>query len=92
MRSFGYPDSKLIAHIAAHNAFVERMGELAQLCRNGSPETNQKMIDFLTGWLSKHIVETDVKYIRYYEEIGPEAFSPRRAQILRNAFRRRLRR
>jgi hemerythrin-like metal-binding protein len=89
MRSFGYPQSKLDPHIAAHDAFVKRMGELAQLCRQGSPETIQQMIDFLTGWLRKHIVETDVKYIRYYEEIGPEAFSPQRAQILRNAVRRR---
>lgn len=89
MRSFGYPESKLGSHISAHNAFVDKFSELAQLRRQGSPETVQKMIDFLTGWLRRHILETDIKYILFYERIGPEAFSPARAQILRNAARRR---
>jgi len=71
MRDIGYSEASLRSHIAVHDHFVERINELAGRCRQGHPETIREMVRFLVSWLREHIVETDVKYIRFYRRVGP---------------------
>jgi hemerythrin-like metal-binding protein len=91
MRSIGYAEASLNAHIAVHDAFVERINELAARCRQGHPDTVQEMLEFLTEWLRQHIVETDVKYIRFYRRVGPKVTVLSARRLRNTARRRRLR-
>lgn len=92
MRSIGYAESSLKAHIALHDLFVEKINELAEQCRRDHPDSVQEMVGFLSNWLRQHIVATDVKYIRFYRRVGPGITTVTEKRLRRTARRRRLRR
>lgn len=89
MRSMGYAERSLKAHLAMHDAFVERINTLAARCRAGDRETAQEMIQFLTDWLRQHILETDVKYIRFHKR-QEKSMSKQKVERLRRVTRRRM--
>jgi hemerythrin len=89
MRSIRYPASDLKWHVTMHNAFVERITALARRCRAGHPRAPEEMVQFLTGWLVRHIIQTDVKYVGHFKRMDsvgnwqrkPAAESSRRLAV-----------
>jgi len=76
MRRIGFPRSDFEFHVMTHNAFVERINALAQRSRAGRTSAAEEMAEFLTGWLAKHILEMDVKYIRFFMRKDASRVSP----------------
>ncbi|WP_411680175.1 bacteriohemerythrin [Clostridium thailandense] len=69
MQKFNFEDFE--KHRLQHNAFVKRVLELEQehLKVNRS-QTVISIIDFLTGWITAHILKTDMKYKDFFNDIG----------------------
>ncbi|MBV7276633.1 hemerythrin family protein [Clostridium sp. PL3] len=69
MQKFNFEDFE--KHRLQHNAFVKRVLELEQehLKFNRS-QTVISIIDFLTGWITAHILKTDMKYKDFFNDIG----------------------
>lgn len=68
MRKLRIPDDVFQWHILSHNAFVTRVNALAEQCKKGSPKAVEELVSFMTGWLTKHIREYDVTYVKFYEK------------------------
>jgi hemerythrin-like metal-binding protein len=66
MRRIKYAKREYDWHVMQHDAFVERVNALAGHLREGRPRTAIEMAVFMTGWLRKHILEVDLKYVRFY--------------------------
>jgi len=66
MRRIRFPRSEFEWHKMTHDAFVERINALAKRCREGRPRVIAEMSAFMAGWLTKHILEADVKYVGFY--------------------------
>lgn len=66
MRRIGFPREEFAWHRMTHDAFVERVNALAKRCREGRLSVVSEMSAFLCGWLAKHIVAVDVKYVGFY--------------------------
>lgn len=65
---FGYPDAE--DHIRKHKAFVQKVTEFQDGFENGKLGLNIELMNFLKGWLTKHIKGTDKKYIDFFHENG----------------------
>jgi hemerythrin-like metal-binding protein len=66
MRRIRFPKDEFRSHCTMHNAFVERVNALAKRCREGRPKVAEEMAAFMNGWLVRHILQTDVKYVGFY--------------------------
>jgi hemerythrin len=66
MRHIRFPQSEYDFHRMTHDAFVERLNALAKHGREGRPAAVREMAVFMSGWLTKHIREVDVKYVGFY--------------------------
>jgi hemerythrin-like metal-binding protein len=67
MRRIRFPQNEYRLHCSMHNAFVERVNALAKRCRAGHPNAAEELVEFLVGWLVRHIIQVDVKYVGYYK-------------------------
>ncbi len=65
---FDYPDRQ--NHIAEHASFVQKLNEFKQAMLEGRQQVTIEMIDFLSDWLSHHILETDKQYEVFFQEQG----------------------
>jgi hemerythrin len=48
-------------HRAAHAGFASRLDELWEAHLSGSASAADELLEFLTGWLTQHILDTDRK-------------------------------
>jgi hemerythrin-like metal-binding protein len=60
MRQYGYPN--LDAHKKEHNYFIDTTAELAVGFMNNKNTTGGEIAEFLSIWLTNHILKTDMKY------------------------------
>jgi hemerythrin len=67
MRKMRYPAADRKRHASVHNAFVDRVSAMAQRLKAGNPNVGRELSAFVTGWLTCHILQMDVKYIRFYQ-------------------------
>ncbi|MCB2195057.1 MAG: bacteriohemerythrin [Bacteroidetes bacterium] len=68
MKLYGYNDIK--EHVAEHNKFIE---EIKRYKETVSKDNKTAVIDFATflkNWLLKHIMGTDKKYSKLFQEKG----------------------
>lgn len=66
MRQAGYP--KLAEHIAEHEAFRHRIGEMH--VHSIAREIPKETVDYLNGWLKNHIARTDMEYVPFLAKPG----------------------
>ncbi|MBL8486547.1 MAG: hemerythrin family protein [Rhodocyclaceae bacterium] len=66
MRQAGYP--KLAEHIAEHEAFRHRIGEMH--VHSIAREIPKETVDYLNGWLTNHIARTDMEYVPFLAKLG----------------------
>lgn len=59
-----YPDAA--EHIKEHELFKEKANELVTQYKNGSYSLSIDTLRFLKEWITKHILETDMKYKQYF--------------------------
>lgn len=64
MQAANYPD--LAAHMAEHEAFRARLGEL-QL-KSIAQDVSSETVEFLMEWLANHITKTDMAYVPYLKQ------------------------
>jgi hemerythrin-like metal-binding protein len=60
MRRYGYPN--LEAHKKEHNYFIDTTADLAVGFMNNKNTTGGEIAEFLSIWLTNHILKTDMKY------------------------------
>lgn len=68
MATICYSPFALEEHLASHREFEERLEVITDDLLTGKPGVDRELEDFLVKWLSRHILEVDVKYIRFYRE------------------------
>ncbi|MGE5628134.1 MAG: bacteriohemerythrin [Solirubrobacterales bacterium] len=69
MQKFNYED--LEAHKLQHEAFINRVSELEQeQLQFSSIEMINSIIDYVTGWITAHILKTDMNYKDFFNGIG----------------------
>ena len=62
----GYPEERIAAHQAEHNAILRTVQEFEQVFEGGDAAALQRMMPFLYGeWLIHHICGTDKDYVPY---------------------------
>lgn len=64
MKQYGYAAASLEeagSHLAAHRNFSEQVVALRDNARDGKPGAREALLDFLTNWLTHHIMTTDKK-------------------------------
>jgi hemerythrin len=66
MRRIRFPQDEYNFHCMTHDAFVERLNALAKHGRERRPAAVREMAVFMSGWLTKHIREVDIKYVGFY--------------------------
>ena len=60
MQRHGYPN--LAEHKRVHAAMEQRVAEFAQAISVTTGSYSIQLLDFLKQWLTRHILETDMKY------------------------------
>jgi hemerythrin-like metal-binding protein len=60
MKQLGYP--QLPAHAEQHRRFTGKIKEVAEQYKAGTIGLSVEILDFLTKWLSQHIVAIDKQY------------------------------
>jgi hemerythrin len=65
---FRYPDT--FNHRIEHVAFVKRVTDFKQGFETGKLPLTVEVMSFLSEWLKKHIMGTDKKYSRFFNENG----------------------
>lgn len=57
MATHGFPDWQ--GHKAEHDAMLQKLGNLSQVCRLPRAAKEPLILAFLTDWVEKHILEAD---------------------------------
>lgn len=65
---YGYPDAQ--AHQAEHRHFIEEVSRFKGEFDAGRLGLSLKVMDFLSDWLSHHIMGVDQKYAPFFKEKG----------------------
>ncbi len=65
---FGYPESE--AHIKEHNDFVKKVQEFQKQFEEGKSLLSIEILNFLKDWLYHHIMGTDKKYSKFFNDRG----------------------
>ncbi len=65
---FGYPESQ--EHIKEHNDFVKKVQEFQKEFEEGKSLVSIEIMNFLKDWLYHHIMGTDKKYSKFFNERG----------------------
>lgn len=81
MRMQGYPD--LEAHKQEHVELLERLNDLRERFDSGNAELSVELMDLLRFWLTRHMMESDQRYARFFVESGALASPDRRSWIVR---------
>lgn len=68
MREVGFPDT--ISHIKVHNEFYGRIAAQLASVENGGWVSADELLQFLKGWLVKHILTEDKKYSVHAAQAG----------------------
>lgn len=65
---FNYPETK--NHVREHAEFIEKINGFKQDLLRGKQDITIEMIDFLSEWLSNHILIIDKQYEQYLHKHG----------------------
>jgi hemerythrin len=65
---FEYPDT--FNHRREHVEFVKKVAGYKEGIERGTPVLTTEVMKFLSDWLKKHIMVTDKKYSRFFNEKG----------------------
>ena len=68
MKDLGY--MQLPAHIEQHRKFTGKIKEVADQYKAGAAGLSVDMLDFLTKWLSQHIMAIDKQYSEFMNAKG----------------------
>ena len=68
MKELGY--TQLPAHIEQHRKFTDKIKEVADQYKAGAAGLSVDMLDFLTKWLSQHIMAIDKQYSEFMNAKG----------------------
>ena len=68
MKQLGY--IQLPAHIEQHRKFTGKIKEVADQYKAGAAGLSVDVLDFLTKWLSQHIMATDKQYSEFMNAKG----------------------
>jgi hemerythrin-like metal-binding protein len=68
MKDLGY--MQLPAHIEQHRKFTDKIKEVADQYKAGAAGLSVDMLDFLTKWLSQHIMAIDKQYSEFMNAKG----------------------
>jgi hemerythrin len=68
MQLLGFPDYD--AHKQEHRELIVQVNALRRKVDNGETAIDFELMDFLKGWLTRHIMESDQEYARYFTESG----------------------
>ena len=69
MQKFNYKDFE--EHHQSHAAFLEQVLEFERENHKlNKPEMVTNIINFLTGWITAHILKTDMKYKDFFNDKG----------------------
>ena len=70
MKQFNYEDFDRHHHV--HEIFVSKILELEQenLTNFNKPEMVRNITEFVTGWITTHILKTDMKYKDFFNDRG----------------------
>jgi len=68
MKELGY--TQLPAHIEQHRKFTGKIKEVADQYKAGATGLSLSVLDFLTKWLSQHIVGVDKQYSEFMNAKG----------------------
>ncbi len=64
----GYRD--MAEHVVVHRQLATRVIEFRDQFRNGRIAMSASVLEFLQQWLTKHICETDARYVRHLRARG----------------------
>jgi hemerythrin len=65
---YGYPETA--QHLAEHKAFVAQAEELNRKFAAGSMLVSVETLDFVKGWIDKHINKVDKQYTSFFKSKG----------------------
>jgi len=65
---FGYPETD--QHKKEHEAFVQKVSDFKSGFESRKISLTIEVMDFLSDWLKNHIMATDKKYSRFFNEHG----------------------
>ncbi len=68
MRRFGFPG--MVPHKAEHEAFTRKARELRQRADGDGFILTMEILDYLKGWLQRHIMGVDRQYMECFAEHG----------------------
>lgn len=68
MKKHNFP--RLELHIKEHTNLLSNVGKLIESLKNNTAQIDDKLIEFLTDWLSHHILEEDMQYAPYLKKGG----------------------
>jgi hemerythrin len=68
MRIFHYPDYE--AHKAEHEELIAEVADLQHKVASGKTAIGFELMHFLKGWLTKHILASDMQYSPFFLEAG----------------------
>jgi len=68
MRTFGYPDS--LSHQQDHQRLGRVLLEFQEQFAHGGESLALPLLDYLEGWLLRHILECDRQYSAFFSERG----------------------
>ena len=67
-RAFNYEGAA--DHIAAHNAFKEKVADFQAKVQNNEIEVSYELVDFLENWLVNHLASMDKGYSKCFNDHG----------------------
>lgn len=59
-----------LAHKAEHKKFTDKVMDFHQKFNDGTAAVSLELMTFLKGWLTDHIMGTDKKYSKYFNDHG----------------------
>ncbi|MEI7473400.1 MAG: bacteriohemerythrin [bacterium] len=68
MEKYKYPDFN--THKKIHNDMYAKLKMFAEALNSGKANTNEEFLEFLTQWLTKHILKEDIRMASYLRSKG----------------------
>jgi hemerythrin len=68
MNSHGYPD--VLPHKQEHKKLTDQVIQIQEKYRQGNAAVSVELSSFLKDWLSSHILGTDKKYTKFFNDKG----------------------
>jgi hemerythrin len=67
-KQYNYPEAK--AHMLQHKEFIDKVSLFKKDFDSGKTGLTRKVLDFLRDWLVEHIMGTDKKYSKFFNDLG----------------------